>query len=144
MIYNSLILNKTSYNKIISFSHSNRLPNAFIFYGNEGSGKEAHAIEFFAFLNCKNPSENNSCGSCSSCLKVKKLQHENLKIILPLPKSKSLTKNDAPLKALNSKQLESLENKFLKKGANPYEKLEFKSANTIIINSIREIKKDLK
>ena len=143
MIYNSLIKNEDSYNKIFSFNSLKRLPNAFIFHGSDGSGKEAHAIEFSAFLNCIAPSNNDSCGSCSSCLKIKKLQHEYLRIILPLPKSKSLSKNDDPLKALNSKQLESLEKKFIEKGSNPYSNIEFKTANTIIINSIRGIKKEL-
>ena len=81
MIYNSLIRNKDVYNKIISFSNLNRLPNAFIFYGNDGTGKEGHAIEFSAFLNCKKPLDDDSCGTCSSCLKIKNLQHEYLRII---------------------------------------------------------------
>ena len=54
MIYNNLILNSSVYKKLTSFYNLKRLPNAFIFYGNEGIGKEAHAIEFFALLNCKN------------------------------------------------------------------------------------------
>ena len=44
---------------------------------------------------------------------------------------------------MNSKQLESLEKKLKDKGSNPYANIEFKTANTIIINSIREIKKEL-
>ena len=141
MIYKNLILNHKVFNNISSFYNTDHLPNAFIFHGENGVGKEAHAIEFFALLNCNNPNNNQSCGICNSCSKTKKLQHENLEIIFPYPKSKSLKKEDHPLKALNNKQLEELENKFIEKGSNPYYELSFKSANTILINSIREIKK---
>ena len=50
MIYSNLILNNEIRDKINSFYLNNRLPNAFIFHGIEGIGKEAHAIEFFAFI----------------------------------------------------------------------------------------------
>ena len=53
MIYSNLILNNEIRDKINSFYLNNRLPNAFIFHGIEGIGKEAHAIEFFAFINCE-------------------------------------------------------------------------------------------
>ena len=55
MIYNNLIINKHVYEQLLLFYNKNHLPNAFIFHGNEGVGKEAHAIEFFALLNCHDP-----------------------------------------------------------------------------------------
>ena len=104
MIYNNLILNKNTFGKLASFYKKNHLPNAFIFYGNEGIGKEAHAIEFFALMNCKAENIEKACGKCSSCNKIKKLQHELLNIIVPLPKSKQMGKNDSSLNALTEKQ----------------------------------------
>ena len=143
MIYGNLLLNKDNFDKLCSFYNASKLPNAFIFHGPAGVGKEAHAIEFAALINCSNIYENNSCGNCNSCKKIKKIQHENLEIIIPYPKSKALNIKDHPLKALNTKQLDLLKNKLLDKGLNPYSELKIESANTIIINSIRQIKKNI-
>ena len=53
MIYNNLILNNNIFNQLIKIIESNTIPNAFLFYGNDGIGKVAHAIEFSALLNCQ-------------------------------------------------------------------------------------------
>ena len=142
MIYKELILNKKIFDELLKFKHNKKLPNAFIFHGNDGVGKEGHAIEFFAALNCI---DKNSipCGFCNSCNKTKKLQHEDLNIIFPLPKSKTLNKNDSPLKALNNTDIENMNKMISSKSSDPYYKLKLKNANTILINSIREIKKNI-
>ena len=139
MIYSDLILNKYTFDKLISFHNKDHLPNAFIFHGNEGVGKEAHALEFFAFINCEKNNRRYACGQCKSCNKVKKIQHELLNIIVPLPKTKSLSKNDDPLNALSTKEQTELINQFSEKGKNPYYKIALDKANTIIINSIKNI-----
>lgn len=141
MIYNNLIINKEKFDNLIKFKN-NKIPNAFIFHGNDGSGKEAHAIEFFGLLNCKGNNKF-ACGSCTSCNKTKKLQHEDLKMIFPLPKNKSINKHDSPLKALNNESLKSMDEMIAYKGKNPYFKIKIKNANTILINSIREVKKNI-
>ena len=143
MIYKNLIKNKNTINDLLLFYKKNKLPNAFIFYGNDGIGKEAHAIEFFALLNCSNINDQFACGECNSCKKTSTLQHELLKIITPLPKSKTLSKNDHPLKALNEKQKTTLIESYNSKGKNPYFKIKLEGANRIILNSIKEIKKTI-
>jgi len=142
MIYKDLLINKHIFDNLLKYKATNKLPNAFIFHGQDGSGKEGHAIEFFAALNCQG---NNieACGSCKSCIKTKKLQHENLEIIFPLPRTKALSKNDSPLKGLTDNQIKLIEENFSIKGLNPYHDINFDSANTILINSIREIKKTI-
>jgi len=142
MIYSNLILNKKKFDELLKFKNTNQLPNAFIFHGNEGIGKEGHAIEFFAALNCK-LKKNTACGHCISCMKTKKLQHEDLNIIFPLPINKPINKNDSPLKALNNSDIDNMNKMLHDKGLNPYSKIKFQSANTILINSIREIKKNI-
>ena len=143
MIYKNLITHNSVYNKLLSFYKKKHLPNAFIFHGNEGIGKEAHAIEFFGFLNCKKPGENRACGICNSCLKTKIMQHELLHTIVPLPRSKTIKKNDSSLNGLTEKQRIDLTNHFEMKGGKPYHKIELERANTIIINSIRDIKNNI-
>ena len=142
MIYKDLIVHSSTYKKLISFYNMNRLPNAFIFHGNAGIGKEAHAIEFFGYLNCKEPEKDRACGSCESCKKTKILQHEYLQIITPLPRSKP-SKNNSSLDVLNEKQRIELLNHLKNKGENPYYKIEVEKANTILVNSIKEIKKNI-
>ena len=141
MIYKNLIINKNVSKDLFLFYKKNKLPNAFIFHGLEGVGKEAHAIEFFALLNCKNLRNQFACGECDSCKKTSILQHELLHIITPLPKSKNVTKNDHPLKALNEKQKKTLIDSYNLKGSDPYFKIQLEGANRIILNSIKEIKK---
>ena len=140
MIYNNLLIHKNIFDELSNVIASKKIQNAYIFNGQEGVGKEAHAIEFFASLNCNN---DNTCTNCSSCNKIKSLQHELLNIILPLPKNKSINKKDSVLKTLDDKQLDILTNEFEQKGINPYHKIKIKNANTILINSINDIKKSI-
>jgi len=141
MIYKNLLLHNNIFEKLLNISSSKKIQNSYIFHGQKGIGKEAHAIEFFASLNCNN--KNIDCNNCSSCSKTKTLQHELLNIILPLPKNKSITKNDSSLKTLDNKQLDELTKEFHKKGQNPYHEIKLKNANTILINSINDIKKNI-
>ena len=103
MIFDNLILNNINWDKLNNSFKNKKVPNAYIFFGKEGIGKEAHAIEFFGLLNCKKNDNNKACGLCSSCQKTKILQHEFLQIITPLPRSKSI-KNGSPLDVLTDKQ----------------------------------------
>ncbi len=144
MIYKDLLINKKVTNQLVNFYKNNKIQNAYIFYGQEGVGKEAHAIEFFAMINCENNLEDYSaCRKCNSCLKVLSLQHELLNITLPMPRHKTMKKNDSPLKGLNEKQINDYTNQLKLKGQKPYFKIKLDNANTILINSIKEIKKSI-
>ena len=141
MIYKNLLHHNNIFEKFSNILSNKKIQNSYIFHGQEGIGKEAHAIEFFALLNCNN--NNINCNGCSSCNKTKSLQHELLNIILPLPKNKSITKKDSALKTLDNKQLDILTRELNKKGQNPYHKIKLENANTILINSINDIKKSI-
>jgi len=144
MIYNDLLLNKKIFNQLTNYYKNNKIQNAYIFHGQEGVGKEAHAIEFFALINCDNQLDTfSACRKCNSCIKILSLQHELLNIILPLPRNKAIDKNDSALKALNEKQIKEITNISILKGQNPYYKMKLDKANTILINSIKEIKKNI-
>ena len=45
MIYNNLIIQSKIWAKLNNYLEKKTLPHAFLFYGNDGVGKEAHAIE---------------------------------------------------------------------------------------------------
>ena len=76
MIDNNFLYDKNKFNQLSSFYKNNKIQNAYIFHGNEGIGKEAYAIEFFALINCINKLDDESaCRVCSSCIKILSLQH---------------------------------------------------------------------
>jgi len=144
MIYNNFLYDKDKFNQLSSFYKKNKIQNAYIFHGNEGIGKEAYAIEFFALINCINKLDDESaCRTCSSCIKILSFQHELLNITLPFPRSKNITKKDSALKALNDKDLNSLTQQFKIKASNPYYKIRLENANTILINSIKDINRSI-
>jgi DNA polymerase III subunit delta' len=120
-----------------------RIPHAYLFYGPEGTGKDAAAFAFAALLNCDRPDGADPCGQCGSCVRTAALQHPNLKLIVPLPVGRGEKEGDDPLKALDEKTLAEYRAAIAEKAANPYGRIELLRANTIKINSIREIRKSL-
>lgn len=78
--------------KLIGSVQQNRVSHALLFSGPEGNGKLSLAIAYAQYLSCKNKSENDSCGTCSSCLKYQKLIHPDLHFVFPVVKTKSVTK----------------------------------------------------
>jgi len=116
---------------------------AYLFTGPRGAGKEALALEFAALLNCKNPGDT-PCGSCSSCHRFRTLQHENLKLVVPLPvHAKRGSKSSAPLEALDKNDLKNLETALQTKAQDRFYKIQLPGANTIPINAIRDLRKTL-
>jgi DNA polymerase III subunit delta' len=75
---------------------SNRIPNAYLFYGQKSVGKKFTAIEVGKALNCKTLGPVDSCDHCTSCLKIEKRIHPDFFIIEP--KKSSPTAREAILK----------------------------------------------
>lgn len=65
-----------------------RIPHALILKGRPGIGKLAFANAIAQFVNCENPTENESCGVCSSCSKIRKGIHPDIRFILPIISNK--------------------------------------------------------
>ncbi|MFC1481459.1 ATP-binding protein [Candidatus Neomarinimicrobiota bacterium] len=141
MIYDDLILHQSQWNRLSVAFTSGRLAHAYLFHGPAGSGKEAHAIELAALVNCTKAGSNGACGVCPSCIKFKNLQHPNLQLVLPLPRRNAVTKSDPPLKALNSNDIDSLIEQQALKATQPYYKINMDGASSILINSVRELRR---
>jgi DNA polymerase III gamma/tau subunit len=137
MIYNNLIHNKNIINTFSSYIKNDNLPHAIIFHGSKGVGKFSHAIELCNML----LSENADLNVVEK--KIRNNQHENINYILPLPKSKSISKNDSALNAVSKSDLEHIQSEIKHKLTNPYHKISIKKANTILVNSIRDLKKKI-
>ena len=142
MIFQNLIVNNKVWKNLSNSFKKNKIPNAFIFSGDEGVGKEAHAIEFSALLNCKRV-ENNifACGDCRSCMKFRKIKHEEIHLIHPSPTTKNKTKSGESI--LDNKTIEELNKNYEIKSNNPYHKIKLEKSNTIPIDLIRNLKKKL-
>ena len=143
MFYKNLIINKHFQGLIKNNIKKNKVPHALLLYGNNGTGKEGHAIELAATLNCKSKINYEACGHCHSCIQLKSMQHPNINFILPYPKRNSISKNDLPEKTLNNKDIQELQLLKQNKIKNPYSKFKLNNANTILINSIRFLKKEI-
>jgi len=142
MIFEKIISRNNIWGKLSMSYKNNKIPNGYIFFGNDGVGKEACSIELAALLNCKRPSNNlHACGSCRSCISIKSFQHEDIHLIHALPSLKNKASSNGI--KIDSKTFEELNNNYKKKIKNPYHKIKLVNANTISIASIREIKKKL-
>jgi len=54
---------------------ADRLPGAMLFTGEEGIGKRLFALEVARALNCRTPKDEEACGVCSSCRRIRKLNY---------------------------------------------------------------------
>jgi DNA polymerase-3 subunit delta' len=52
-----------------------RLPGALLFVGEEGIGKKLFALEVARALNCRTPTADGPCGTCSACTRISKINY---------------------------------------------------------------------
>jgi len=79
-------------NKLIKIAHNKSISHAYLFFGPEGTPKLSLAIAFAQYLNCQNPTDNDSCGICAECKKYEKLIHPDLHFIFPVVKTAKISK----------------------------------------------------
>ncbi|MCE1165138.1 MAG: hypothetical protein LWX07_07030 [Bacteroidetes bacterium] len=135
-------------NRVISILRnihaSGRIPHSFIFHGIEGVGKDAVAIEFAKLINCDNPdTENGACSVCKYCRQTNSLNSSVFKFITALPASRKETDDDNPVAGLSETDAEILAVELKKKSEDYYYKINIPKANTIRIDSIRQIRKEI-
>ncbi|HTY38897.1 MAG TPA: DNA polymerase III subunit delta' [Bacteroidota bacterium] len=120
---------------------SGSVAHAHLFWGGEGVGKDAAAIEFGRALNCL-VNQVDPCGTCPSCRKVDQLQHPNLRLIFALPVGKNEQSGDDPVKGLSDDQITSVQEELRLKAENPYHRIQVPKANFIKINSVRNLRRE--
>lgn len=121
---------------------NNKIGNAYLFSGPSGVGKEAMAVEFGATINREHYKDDKSLAD-ASYTRFKTLQHELLKLIVPLPAGKTQKNNINILESLNTADLELLKSNIAQKSADLFHKIILPNATRIRINSIRELRKSL-
>lgn len=71
--------------KLVQAIKDNHLAHALLLYGPEGSANLCIALALATYINCENPGVEDSCGKCSSCIKMAKLVHPDVNFTFPLP-----------------------------------------------------------
>lgn len=69
--------------------NTNRIPHAMMLLGPEGNGNLPLALAFAQYIQCENKRDNDSCGTCSSCLKNQKFIHPDVHFTFPVVPKKS-------------------------------------------------------
>ncbi|HCA43887.1 MAG TPA: hypothetical protein DEP28_11620 [Bacteroidetes bacterium] len=118
------------------------IAHAYIFYGKDGTGKDAAALEFAKLLNCENPVDNNACDVCKNCTRISTFKSPIVRFITALPAGKDSDDNDT-LSDLKPEDYELLNEELVKKSEDIYHKIRLPKANTIRISSIRDIKNSI-
>ncbi len=62
---------------------NNHVAHAQLFFGPEGSANLSMALAYASYINCENPTDTDSCGSCASCVKMDKFIHPDMHFIFP-------------------------------------------------------------
>jgi DNA polymerase III subunit delta' len=124
---------------------SNKISHAYIFYGKEGIGKDAVAVEFAKLLNCENRLDGTeACDTCASCRQISSLNSTSFKFITALPAGrKETSEEDNPVNTLKQEDYEIFLEEIDKKSKDNYYKINIPNANDIKISSIRQIKKEI-
>jgi DNA polymerase III subunit delta' len=81
-----------------------QLAHAYLFHGESGLGMEAGALALAAASLCKKHAPQ-ACGECGTCKKVARLDHPDLRLILPLPSMPSGKEDTDPAVHFSQKQL---------------------------------------
>ncbi|HMS65124.1 MAG TPA: hypothetical protein PKD83_07710 [Ignavibacteria bacterium] len=130
---------------LVNIFKSGKISHAYIFYGIEGTGKDAAAIEFSKLLNCDKPfNGEEACDECKSCLEIKNIKSPLFKYVIALPGSKNDSDENAnPLEKLEKEDFANYLSEIEYKSIDNYHKISIPKANDIRISSIRQIKKEI-
>ena len=118
-----------------------QLAHAYLFWGIEGTGKDALAFALARVVNCAKGGAD-LCMECPSCRISDPLGHPNIHLVCALPQGKNEKAGDDPVAVLSSEDLEAIQEQYRLKGHNPYHRIEIPRAQTIKLNSIRSLKRE--
>lgn len=93
MLFSQIIGQEDIKKKLIQSVKESRVAHAQLFLGPEGTGKLSLAIAYAQYINCKNRTDTDSCGVCSSCRQFNSLVHPDLHFMFPTTTNKSVKKD---------------------------------------------------
>jgi DNA polymerase-3 subunit delta' len=74
--------------QLIESAQKGTVPHSHLFCGQAGTGAFPLAFAYARYLNCRERTDTDSCGKCSSCLKYNDMVHPDLHFIFPIVKEK--------------------------------------------------------
>lgn len=92
MHFNDIVGQDEIKKRLIRSVKEERISHAQLFSGPEGTGKLAMAMAYAQYISCHNRTESDSCGTCPSCHKYKKLAHPDLHFVFPIFNAKQFNK----------------------------------------------------
>ena len=84
MLFKDIIGQEEVKRQLCASVREGRIPHAQLFTGISGIGKLQLALAYAQYLNCPNRTENDSCGTCPTCLQFEHLQHPDLHFVFPI------------------------------------------------------------
>lgn len=113
MLFKDIVGHQAIKQKLISIINNKRISHAQLFLGKEGSGNLAMALAYVQYLYCLNKTENDACGTCSSCIKLNKLVHPDLHLVFPVATNDKVKKDPVSANFIESWRAAFLENPYM-------------------------------
>lgn len=88
MLFKEIVGQDDIKRRLIQTVKDNRISHAQLLLGPAGSGNLALAFAYAQYIFCSNKAEHDSCGECSSCLKMQKIAHPDFHFVFPVFKIK--------------------------------------------------------
>ena len=102
MLFKDIIGQEATKRQLRASVREGRIPHAQLFTGISGIGKLQLALAYAQYLNCPHRTEEDSCGTCPTCLQYQHLQHPDLHFVFPIVKTDAGDTCDAFLESWRS------------------------------------------
>ena len=87
MLFREIIGQEATKRQLRQSAREGRIPHAQLFTGISGIGKLQLALAYAQYLNCPKRTDEDSCGTCPTCLQFQHLQHPDLHFAFPIVKT---------------------------------------------------------
>ena len=87
MLFRDIIGQEATKQQLRQSVREGRIPHAQLFTGISGIGKLQLALAYAQYLNCPHRTDEDSCGTCPTCLQNQHLQHPDLHFVFPIVKT---------------------------------------------------------
>lgn len=84
MFFKDIVGQENTIRQLIANVQDNRISHARLFAGAEGSGHLPLTLALSTYIHCSRREASDACGTCPSCLKMRKLEHPDLHFFFPV------------------------------------------------------------
>ncbi|MBN2018245.1 MAG: DNA polymerase III subunit [Candidatus Cloacimonetes bacterium] len=130
---------KQAHQILTQLINEGKAAQSYLFFGPEGVGKLATALEFAKIINCQHP-DKGADETCPSCHKIDSYSHPDVDLIFPTPKFE-ITDEGEFKKQDEQEQIQAYVEQLK---LTPYERMQFGKATAIHVDKIRMIERKLR